>query len=207
MIRIRLRIHRNCRLTLKDGLMPGLLPLMVMSALVLNTVHADVPGSGSSIAATLGVRQFYLTKSVYDGSQVAAGCAKGYHLAAIWELQDPSALEYNTSLGRTASDGGAGPPAQLTGFGYSVPARGWVRTGYGAYTGGTAGRGNCNAWSSDSDAHSGTVVNLPSDWSAGEQDIGVWNSDVRTCNTFYRVWCVQDDSVLRMFLPLVLGND
>ena len=66
------------------------------------------------------------------------------------------------------------------------------------------GQGNCDAWSSDSDSHSGTVANLPSNWTGGTRDIGVWNAEVRTCDTHMWVWCVQDDSVLRMFLPLVL---
>jgi hypothetical protein len=207
MTRVRLRIHRRGGPALREVLVALLLPVVLPLALTLNRVRATVPGSASSTSATLGVRQFYLTKSAHNGVQAPTACVKGYHFASIWELADPSALEYNVNLGRTASDGGAGPPTQLTGFGYSIPARGWVRTGYASHTGGTAGRGNCEAWSSDSDSHWGTVANLPSDWLGGEQDAGLWNADVRACNTFNRVWCVQDDSVWRVFLPLALSND
>jgi hypothetical protein len=57
---------------------------------------------------------------------------------------------------------------------------------------------------SNNGAFWGTVANLPSDWTGGTQDVGVWNAEVRTCDTEQRVWCVQDDSVLRVFVPLVL---
>jgi len=50
------------------------------------------------------------------------------------------------------------------------------------------------------------VANLPSDWTGSEQDVGVWNADVRTCDKALRVWCVQDDSVWRVFLPLMIKD-
>ena len=206
MIRVRFRVYQHRRLTLRDLLVLVLLPVVSLVALGLSHVSASVSSSATSTSATLGVRQFYLTKTTHNGIQAPTACEEGYHFASIWELVDPSALEYNGSLGRTSPDSGAGPPTQLTGFGYSIAARGWVRTGYASYGGGTPGRGNCNAWLSDSDSHSGSVANLPSDWLGGEQDVGLWNADVRACNTFYRVWCVQDDSVLQVFLPLVLKD-
>ena len=207
MIRVRLRIHWNCRLTIRDVLAVVLLPLVLLVALGFGHAYATVASSASSTAATLGVRQYYLTPAVHNGAQASTVCAEGYHFASIWEIADPSALEYNTALGATSADSGAGPPTKLPGFMVSITARGWVRTGYAASTSGTAGWGNCDAWSSDDDAHSGTVANLPDDWSGGTQDVGVWNAEVKACDTNQRVWCVQDDSVLRVFLPLVLRND
>jgi hypothetical protein len=68
----------------------------------------------------------------------------------------------------------------------------------------TAGQANCISWQSDYEFYWGTVANLPSNWTGGEQDIGVWNAEVRTCDTFVRVWCVQDDSVWRVYLPVIL---
>jgi hypothetical protein len=207
MIRVRFRIHQRRRL-LADALALMLLPVGLLTTLTtMDHAHAAVSGAPATVGAAIGTRRFYLTTTVHNGAQASTACAKGYHFASIWEIVDPSALEYNTSLGRVGPDSGNGPPTQSTGFMYSIVARGWVRTGYTSSTAGTPGRGNCAAWSSSSSSHSGTVANLPSDWMGGEQDAGVWNADVAACDTFIRVWCVQDDSVLRVFLPLVLGND
>jgi hypothetical protein len=85
----------------------------------------------------------------------------------------------------------------------STPALGWIRTGYGVSVSGTPGQGNCISWQSDQDSYWGTVANLPSNWTGGEQDIGVWNTEVKTCDTSVRVWCVQDDSVWRMYSPVI----
>jgi hypothetical protein len=48
----------------------------------------------------------------------------------------------------------------------------------------------------------GTTAKLPDNWLAGAQDIGVWEVGVRTCNTPWFVWCVADDSVFLIHLPL-----
>jgi hypothetical protein len=47
---------------------------------------------------------------------------------------------------------------------------------------------------------------LTSDWSSDAQDVGVWNTDVRFCSNWVRVWCVQDHVAFRVFLPLVARN-
>lgn len=44
---------------------------------------------------------------------------------------------------------------------------------------------------------------LVSDWTGGTQDVGTWNAEVMTCDTEVWVWCVQDHSVHRLFLPVV----
>ncbi len=111
-------------------------------------------------------------------------------MASLWEIFEPSNLKYNTALGVTLADSGHGPPTER----FS-----WVRTGNYSSDWPVAGWANCNVWSSDDGAHSGTVANLVSDWTSGAQDVGVWNTEVMTCDNSrsVRVWCVQDDSIFR----------
>jgi hypothetical protein len=206
MFGIKLRIHYLPGALLRGAVALVLLPVVLLAASTLSRAQATAPNSASSASAMFGVRQFYLTTATHNGTQALTACAEGYHFASIWEIADPSSLNYNTNLGWTGADSGGGPPTQLTRPGYSIPAHGWVRTGYSSSTSATAGQGNCDAWSSDDDAHWGTVANLPSDWTAGTQDVGIWNAEVRTRNRYVPVWCVQDDSVLRVFLPLVIKN-
>jgi hypothetical protein len=205
MFGIKFRVRQGRRLIPRGVLVLALLQIALLAALAVNPAQASVPWSASSASATFGVRQFYLTQTFYNGAQAKTACAEGYHMASIWEIADPSSLEYNTALGRTSPDSGAGPP---TAFGRALPppsARGWVRTGHASSTSATAGMGNCAAWESNSNSHSGTVANLPSDWTGGTEDVGVWNAEVRACDMNSWVWCVQDDfTVLPEFLPLVL---
>jgi hypothetical protein len=154
----------------------------------------------------VGVRRFYLTQSSYQANVALAACADGYHFASIWEIADLSALKYNTDMGRTGPDSGGGPPTQIWLFGSSTTARGWVRTGYSAWSSETVGQANCSGWGTNDQFAWGSAANLLFNWTDGEQDIGIWNTEVRTCNTSLRVWCVQDDSVLWVFLPLVVRD-
>ncbi|MCP4539899.1 MAG: hypothetical protein GY832_22395, partial [Chloroflexi bacterium] len=68
------------------------------------------------------------------------------------------------------------------------------------------GQANCGIWLSNNGFYWGTTANLPSNWTGGQQDIGVWDVGVSTCDTSLWVWCVQDDSIWRLFLPLTLRN-
>jgi hypothetical protein len=172
--------------------------------LTLSRASASASDLQSLSGAALGVRQFYLSKLYFQANEATSACAEGYHFASIWEIADPSGLKYNTSLGLTSPDSGSGPPTAISVLGVPVPSRGWVRTGYSYSTQDIPGQGNCGTWLSKDGFDWGTVANLPTDWTSGEQDIGVWNAEVRTCDTLIRVWCVQDDSVLRVFLPVVL---
>jgi hypothetical protein len=207
MFRLRLRVRYHHQAIPRGVLALVLLPALLLVALTASRVRATAPASPAALSATtFGVRQYYLTKTTFQAGDARTACASGYHFASIWEIADPSALKYNTDLGRTGTDSGEGPPTQLTGFGYSIVARGWVRTGYSTSSSETVGQANCSGWGTSDGLAWGTAANLPSDWTAGEQDVGVWNTEVRTCNTSLRVWCVQDDSVWRVFLPLVLRN-
>jgi hypothetical protein len=161
------------------------------------------------LAASAGLRGYYLTQGTYDGADAdgtdgngAGVCAEGYHFASLWEILDPSNLKYNTDLGMVRDDSGQGPP--------TLPfLGGWVRTGFGRSGSSTPGVGNCDGWDSSSDSDWGTLARLPSYWTAG-QDIHVWQVDTVTCNTdvLVRVWCVADDVAVGapLYLPLLLKN-
>ena len=198
-VRFRLRYRRSAILAL---LLATLLLAVTLIARSLTRAAADPQVAPNTIH---GVRHFYLTRTLHTPIQAPSVCADGYHFASIWEIADPSSLRYNTTLGVSSPDSGEGPPSTNTGRGgYPVPARGWVRTGYEAWSSDTPGQANCSGWGTNSEFARGTVVTLPSTWTGGEQDIGVWNTEVRTCDTHNRVWCVQDDSVWRVYLPVVL---
>jgi hypothetical protein len=205
MIKVEFKTNPHRRSMRRSVLVWLLLQVVLLAALITNPARATAPGAPSSASATLGVRQFYLTTSLFQASDAPSACTTGYHFASIWEIADPSSLEYNTALGQSSPDSGTGPP---TAFGRTIitPARGWVRTGYDDSIVGTPGQGNCDAWSSNSNTSWGSVANLPSDWTGGAQDVGVWDTTVWLCSTEHRVWCVQDDSVLRVFLSLILKN-
>jgi hypothetical protein len=210
MFRVQFRVHYHRRTTLRVLFALVLLPIVLLVTLTVNRVRATTPNPSSFLSAAPGVRQFYLTQSSFKANEAPTVCAEGYHFASIWEIADPSGLKYNTSLGKTSSDSGAGPPTAVPIFLGTQLVRGWVRTGYNAWSSDTVGRANCTAWASDYAFDWGTVANLPATWTDGDQDLGVWNLEVRTCDTSsIRVWCVQDDvnSALGVFLPLVLkGN-
>ena len=137
----------------------------------------QAPAVGST-----GLRQYYRTMSTYDGSAADTACAPDYHMASLWEILDPSNLEYNAILGWTVGDSGQGPIA-----GYF----GWVRTGWSSDNPSTAGQGNCNSWSSNSGSNYGTQVGLSNNWTAAE-DIHVWNATTISCDFTRPVWCVED---------------
>ena len=102
-------------------------------------------------------------------------------MASLWEVADPTNLKYNTALGGLAADSGQGPPSSRLG---------WVRTGYQSDISSSPGRANCAAWGSL--AGSGTVVDLISYWTAGGQDMDVWNAGAAGCTLSRSVWCVED---------------
>jgi hypothetical protein len=140
---------------------------------------------GRPLAASTGMRQYYLTEDTYNGSEALTACAGGYHMASLWEIMDPSNLKYNTDLGYTRDDSGQGPPSDSSG---------WVRTGYSSNGSDTEGRGNCNAWTSSEITHYGTYAYLPSYWPNPSVDIHVWATDESLCDPekSWGVWCVED---------------
>jgi hypothetical protein len=166
--------------------------MMALLALALLTMaflgylawgHEEVAASSpqAPVAAATGMRQYYLTKAAYNGNEpTGAGvCASGYHFASLWEILDPSNLEYNTDLGRARDDSGSGPPTY----------DGWVRTGYSSNNGTTAGQANCNSWSTT--AGYGTRARMTSDWT-GTKHLHVWFVGTMGCSSTRYVWCVED---------------
>jgi hypothetical protein len=143
-----------------------------------------------SVTAGSSQPMYYLTSSTYNGDAVTPVnipnetdvCDSGYHFASMWEIVDPSNLEYNTSKGLTRADGGSGPPSAI---------KGWVRTGY-ISASSIAGQANCTIWTSSSDQVSGTWVALSNTWAANDQELFVWDIDIDTCDTDNYVWCVED---------------
>jgi hypothetical protein len=123
------------------------------------------------------LRKFYVTVENLDGNETLTACAKGYHMASLWEILDTSNLSYNADLGITGDDTGSGPPSNLIG---------WIRTGNI-----TAGPSDCNAWNSDDVGDSGTVVSLLLS-NAPATYISPWSAEISGCELTQHVWCVQD---------------
>jgi len=138
-----------------------------------------------------GARRFYLTKRAVPGNQAPGACAAGFHMGSRFELTDPSLLAYDTALGVTTDDSGAGPPSAAAVYDAPGPS-GWVRTGGGSQYSDAAGApgsafANCSAWSSGSHDAFGTVAFL-TDRFGGP----LWDGGSRRCDETFHVWCVED---------------
>jgi hypothetical protein len=175
----------------------GLVGLLALALLVVAFVgylawgQSEVAASGmpAPLASSAGMRQYYLTTTLHNGAGAdgtdgngAGVCASGYHFASLWEIMDPSNLKYDTALGLMRDDSGEGPPTYL--------ASGWVRTGYDSSISTTAGSGNCNVWAGTSG--NGTYASLSNQWTAGLEDIHVWEVGSNSCGGALYVWCVED---------------
>ena len=148
--------------------------LVVLGFLVLDRSEA-----GSSAD-----RKFYLTKDTFTGAQALTACAKGYHMASLYEIFEVSNLRYNTILGLTVDDSGSGPPTSDFG---------WIRTGQSSSASSIPGVGNCFVWSSDLSAAEGTAVQLRFNFDFQSDDVvNPWTSDAAPCHSLIRVWCVQN---------------
>ena len=130
--------------------------------------------------AHAGSRKFYLTKGLSLGSQALTACAKGYHMASLWEILNVSTLTYDTKLGAVTADSGSGPPVTA----------GRIRTGFLDEATSTPGEGNCHTWTSDSGTDEGTIVNLAATWQSGASVISPWQASASICSNMLHVWCV-----------------
>jgi hypothetical protein len=129
-------------------------------------------------------RRFYLTKTTtHNGADALTACAPGFHMASLWEIWDPSALDYDTVLGQTTADSGEGPPAN---------EEGWVRTGSTTSGPSTPGRENCLAWTSSNAGDQGTATGLPNDWGVSAQVASPWVGLLAPCDFSTAVWCAAD---------------
>ena len=68
---------------------------------------------------------------------------------------------------------------------------GWVRTGYVDDHSLVAGQANCDSWPLHSPGR-GTVARLPTDWTAGWEDMGVWEVYTTDCDIYQKGWCIED---------------
>ena len=195
--KVSIRIHYRRRSDLVVLLSLVLLTAAFLGYLAWGQKEVAASGPQATLLVTTGMRQYYLTISHVAGANASTACASGYHMASLWEIVDPSNLLYNTTLGWTRADSGAGP----------TTFRGWVRTGYSAYSSNTAGRANCNAWTTSNSGLYGTTAALPNTWDAGWQDLHVWNVQTYECDDTNYVWCVADDITTWIYLPLILRND
>lgn len=140
------------------------------------------------------MRQFYLTEDIaYNGAAPDGGdgygegvCSLGYHFASMFELVDPSNLQYNPNLGATRTDSGMGPPSGM---------QGWIGTGGPKSYAATSGSANCYGWDTSGTGEYGTVVTLQSEWSSAnnQYDLHIWDAGIQECVTNQRVWCVADE--------------
>ena len=75
---------------------------------------SDLEAQNASLAAQVASnrpRNFYLTKTTtHNGDTPLSACDTGYHMAALWEIHDPTNLRYDTGHGLTAADSGFGAP-------------------------------------------------------------------------------------------------
>jgi len=145
------------------------------------------PATGSS-----GLRKFYRTSTAYTPTLATTACAPGYHFASIWELLDPSNLEYTCDpldawCQSLYYDLGEGPPTGSEGW----PLQAYVRTGYNADVSGVRGQANCDNWASDDPSDYGTLASLTHEWGVVE-DLFVWDIGLNPCHTKAGVWCVED---------------
>jgi len=161
----------------------------ILSLLIIILIAA-----ASTAGAKQKTRKFYLTVDLFDGNETLTACAKGYHMASLWEIFDTSNLSYNTDLGVTNDDSGSGPPAGI---------QGWIRTGGPSNSeSGLPGSANCDVWTTDSDLEVklGTVVELESRWgqaplpgnAAPATNISPWGTENALCFLPVQVWCVED---------------
>jgi hypothetical protein len=123
---------------------------LAVIALAVVSLSARNFSGAATTTSTAPARHYYLTKAVVNGDKALTSCASGYHFASYAELLDPAVLTYNKSLGRSAADDGAGPPAN---------AFGWVRTGYASSSvpNGPGVPTNCSLWTSGSASDDGEV--------------------------------------------------
>jgi hypothetical protein len=137
--------------------------------------------------ANVSQKRFYLTAASGGGNTPPTACDAGFHFASLWELLDPSALDYDPTRGVTKADAGSGPPTNR---------RGWIRTGHdsGSLATTILGEWNCAAYATSFASAGGTSIRLPNDWTTViSTTSGPWIPEkVFSCADSYPAWCVED---------------
>ena len=138
-------------------------------------IYATTAFAAPPVKTVIPVEQsYYLTSGEFNAVEAPSACIDGYHFASIWEIADPSNLQYNNDIPESIHIGDYGPP---------TGAPGWVRIG----TMDTADE--CTDWTSAAHTQSGKVASLNVDSLIGG---GGWNLNVQTCDERGLVWCVSD---------------
>jgi hypothetical protein len=150
-----------------------------ISALLTVLVLASL----ASAPATAGGKKYFLTVDSFAGNEALLACGKGYHMAALWEIHEPTLLKYDAKRGETRADSGSGPAAELGG---------WVRTGGAASAANNPGVANCSAWTSGLMGDYGTAVELDGGWDGPAEIASPWNAFTATCDSTLPVWCKQN---------------
>jgi len=134
-------------------------------------------------------KTYYLTGSVFDGSDAITACDSGFHMARGPEIRQPSNLEYASrtpTVYDSITDRGLGPP---------LNRMGWVRSGVYAADGFVY---DCDDNRSALTNQLGMVVALSaltSDSAVGQPPIPPimwWQETWRVCSQLASVWCVED---------------
>lgn len=155
------------------------------------------------------MRQYYVTRDYYDGSEAINACAPGFHMASIWEILDPSNLSYNSELGDWSQfDGGEGQPPAYIWIGAVFPAGGWIRTGYLRSYSADPGMANCFGWTTNAVTidldnspnvppvititPKGSTAHLRWEWDGEPSPFEAWEVSATECHLSRPVWCVED---------------
>ncbi len=165
---------------------------VVPAGMAIGDAGITFPDGTVQTTAGAGAKKYYLTDAeTYEGDEVigACGMGTGFHTASLWEIADPSSLEYAFSHPNayTRSDSGNGPPTE---------SPGWIRTGSGVGTS-QVGRANCLDWLVGNN-YEGTLVKLSEVWDNPAADGSAlvwgtpWAAKAVDCGESHRVWCVED---------------
>jgi hypothetical protein len=155
--------------------------------------RAEVDSLVAAAVAEASPREYYLSSTSVAGDGAESACGGGFHMAALYEIANPSNLKYASTHpdAVTWGDSGTGPPTGVWG---------WIRTGYIDASSGEnlPGTANCLGWTSNSEAEFGTGVILPIEWSDPIQSSRVlvwgtpWAAVPHGCDAPRGVWCVED---------------
>jgi hypothetical protein len=168
--------------------------VLALVALAAISVLAGNFSGSATTTSTAPARHYYLTKGNFKGNQALTACTTGYHFASFAEISDPGVLTYNKTLGRSAADDGAGPPAEVVG---------WIRTGFISYSAATSPQTptNCNVWTSGAATDQGEAMSLNPSYDQGTGPPGfptpvVFFGNGLDCDNGQGdnigVWCVQN---------------
>ncbi len=151
-------------------------------------VVGSIQFADGSVLSSSSMRKYYLSNSQNDAAHALTQCSAGFHMASMWEIVNPTALSYETTLGAQFAYSGSGPPSLA----------GWIRTGQPVSISDVIGVANCNAWTTSASNAYGTTANLPSQWRFDPQIYGghyftaPWVTATTTCDQIRPVWCIQD---------------